>query len=179
MTRIVLSLVIILAASVALAQHPQPYAGQQSRGIKALSEQETADLLAGRGMGLARAAELNSYPGPVHALEMASALGLNTEQVMALEDQKRRMAAAAMALGQKIVAAERDFDRMFAERRIDTAALQARSEEIGLLQGQLRAVHLATHLETRAALTETQVRRYDELRGYGSGAAPPAHQRAH
>lgn len=171
--------VLLLAAMPVAAQHHQPYAGQQSRGIKALSEQETADLLAGRGMGLAKAAELNSYPGPMHALEMAQALGLDTAQVAALEDQKRRMAAAAITLGQKIVAAERDFDRMFAERRVDAASLQAQSEAIGLLQGQLRAVHLATHLETWAVLSDAQVRRYDDLRGYSSGLAAPGHRRAH
>jgi hypothetical protein len=179
MIRIVLSLAILLTASAALAQHHQPYAGQHNRGIKALSEQETADLLAGRGMGLAKAAELNSYPGPMHALEMAQALGLDAAQVAALEDQKRRMATAAMALGQKIVAAERDLDRLFAERRIDAKTLQAQSEAIGSLQGQLRAVHLATHLETRAVLTDAQVRRYDELRGYSAAAAAPGHRRAH
>jgi hypothetical protein len=176
MTRIILSLVIILAAPAALAQHHQPYAGQQVRSIKALSEQEVSDLLAGRGMGLARAAELNSYPGPVHALEMAQALGLDAAQLAALEDQKRRMAAAAAALGQQIVMAERELDRLFAERRIDVAQLRARSVEIGRLQGELRAVHLATHLETRAALTEVQVRRYDELRGYAGGT--PGHRHA-
>lgn len=177
MTRIILSLVIVFAASAALAQHHQPYAGQQSRGIKALSEQETADLLAGRGMGLAKVAELNSYPGPVHALEMAPALGLDTAQIAALEDQKRRMDMAAIALGRKIVAEERDLDRLFAAGRVDVASLQTRSIEIGRLQGELRAVHLATHLETRAVLTEAQVRRYNELRGYTGDA--PAHRHAH
>lgn len=177
MTRIILSLAIVFAASAALAQHHQPYAGQQARGIKALSTQETADLLAGRGMGLAKAAELNSYPGPIHALDMARALGLDAAQIAALEDQKRRMTAAAIALGNKIVAEERDFDRLFAEGRIDAAGLQARSVEIGQLQGELRAVHLATHLETRAVLTEAQVRRYNELRGYTGDA--PAHRHAH
>jgi hypothetical protein len=38
--------------------------GMQSRPIKALSDQQVSDLRAGRGMGLALAAELNGYPGP-------------------------------------------------------------------------------------------------------------------
>jgi hypothetical protein len=46
------------------AQAPSPYAGQEQRPIKALSETEMRDLAEGRGMGLAKAAELNSYPGP-------------------------------------------------------------------------------------------------------------------
>lgn len=160
------------------AQHATPYAGQQTRAIKSISESEIADLLAGRGMGLAKAAELNSYPGPLHALELAAALRLDDRQIAALEDQKRRMTEAALPLGQQIVAAERELDRLFAERRVDAASLQARAEAIGQLQGRLRAVHLATHLETRATLTETQVRRYDELRGYGA-AQPSGHRRHH
>lgn len=166
MIRTILSFAILLVASAAMAQHYQPYAGQQVRSIKALSEQEIADFLAGRGMGLARSAELNSYPGPMHALEMARVLGLDVAQIAALEDQKRRMVTAATVLGERIVAAERELDRLFAERRIDMAQLQTRSVEIGRLQGELRAIHLAAHLETRASLTEAQVRHYDELRGY-------------
>lgn len=41
------------------------YAGLQQRAIKALSDQQKADLRAGRGMGLALPAELNGYPGPI------------------------------------------------------------------------------------------------------------------
>ena len=50
------------------------YAGQQNRQIKALSAQEQQDWLEGKGMGLAKAAELNRFPGPMHALEHADAL---------------------------------------------------------------------------------------------------------
>jgi hypothetical protein len=57
---------VLLLAVPAAAQTPSGYAGQQAREIKALSAEEQADLLAGRGMGLARADELNYYPGPTH-----------------------------------------------------------------------------------------------------------------
>jgi hypothetical protein len=68
-----IAIVVACAATPALAQHgghrpPSPagtYAGFEAREIKALSTQEIADLRAGRGMGLALAAELNSYPGPM------------------------------------------------------------------------------------------------------------------
>src|SRR5262245_1477224 len=67
----------------ALAQHQHahsPYAGLDSRDIKALSAEQLADLKAGRGMGLALAAELNGYPGPLHVLELADRLQLSPEQ---------------------------------------------------------------------------------------------------
>ena len=58
-----------------------PYAGQQHRSIKALSEQEITGLLAGKGMGLAKAAELNDYPGPKHVLELVDKLSLSKQQL--------------------------------------------------------------------------------------------------
>ena len=72
-----------LIASIAFVTsvHAQtPYAGMQARSIKALSDQQIADLGAGRGMGLALAAELNGYPGPSHVLELADKLDLSADQ---------------------------------------------------------------------------------------------------
>src|SRR5262247_2896123 len=50
-----------------------PYRREAQSGVRGLTEQEIADLRAGVGMGLARAAELNSYPGPRHVLEAVDA----------------------------------------------------------------------------------------------------------
>ena len=63
-----------LALSVSAPAQHGPYAGEQQRAIKSLSEKDIADLQAGQGMGLAKAAELNGYPGPAHVLEHADAL---------------------------------------------------------------------------------------------------------
>ena len=57
-----------------------PYAGQQMRTIKALSDDDIAALRKGEGMGMAKAAELNGYPGPVHVLALAGQLGLTEAQ---------------------------------------------------------------------------------------------------
>jgi hypothetical protein len=40
------------------------YAGQQARTTKALSDEDIAALSNGEGKGMAKAAELNGYPGP-------------------------------------------------------------------------------------------------------------------
>ena len=71
MTRTAAVILLLAFATAAQAQHQQPYAGLEQRQVKALSEQQIADLKAGRGMGLALAAELNGYPGPMHVLEHA------------------------------------------------------------------------------------------------------------
>src|SRR5256885_6759518 len=92
--RALLCAVILLLFGPAMAQehrhgpgqspgHPlghSPYAGLENRATKALSEQQLVDLRAGRGMGLALAAELNGYPGPLHVLELGEQLMLSAEQ---------------------------------------------------------------------------------------------------
>jgi hypothetical protein len=57
MQRLFLTGALLFSFAFAFAQ--TPYAGMQTRPIKALSEQQISDLNAGRGMGLAMAAELN------------------------------------------------------------------------------------------------------------------------
>jgi hypothetical protein len=100
---------------LALAQTPSaPYVGQQTRTIKALSEDDIAALLKGEGMGMAKAAELNGYPGPAHVLALAKELKLTDEQrqqVQAIFDQ---MHTRAVMLGKEIVERERALDQQFA-----------------------------------------------------------------
>jgi hypothetical protein len=169
--------VFTLLGTAAMAAQPSPYAGQQSRAIKALSDSEIDDLANGRGMGLAKAGELNGYPGPIHVLEMGAELGLTPDQRTALAAIKDRMSAAAKPLGREIIARERALDEQFASGRITQPELAALTSEIGALQARLRAVHLAAHLETKEVLSAAQIARYDALRGYGAAGAP-AHDHA-
>jgi hypothetical protein len=162
---------LVLAALPASAEIAG-YAGQETRAIKALSGQEVADLLAGRGMGLAKAAELNHYPGPIHVLELRAPLALTVEQERAVEAIFARMQDAARPLGARLVEREAALDRLFAEGRITPERLQDETATIAELQGRLRTVHLAAHLATRVALTPEQVVRYDALRGYGGRPQP-------
>lgn len=148
------------------AHHASPYAGQQTREIKALSPTQTTDLLAGKGMELAKAAELNGYPGPMHTLELATQLDLSAEQKQASETLMNRHKAQARDLGAQLVEAERALDQAFASRQIDAARLTAHTERIGRLQALLRKSHLETHLQQTALLTPEQIARYAQLRGY-------------
>lgn len=165
---------LLLAASPVAAQMPSGYAGEQTREIKSLSPQEQADLLAGRGMGLARAGELNHYPGPAHVLELRSRLNLSPEQIVAIGSSLRQMQGTAKPLGAELVARERALDTAFREGTMTPARLEADTAMIGALQGRLRATHLAAHIEMRSALTAAQITTYDALRGYTDASAPPA-----
>jgi Spy/CpxP family protein refolding chaperone len=168
-----LALAAILITTPALAQHGH-YAGMQQRDIRALSPQQVEDLLAGRGMMLALAAELNDWPGPMHVLELAGPLRLTAEQRRETEALMATHRAEARRLGAEIVAAERDLDAAFRTRRITLEQITAETGRIGALQGALRAEHLRTHLAQTALLTPEQVTRYAELRGYAAAPAPAA-----
>jgi hypothetical protein len=123
-------------SSAAVAQ--QPYAGQQVREIKALSAEEIAQYLAGAGMGFAKAAELNQYPGPMHTLELADQLSLSVEQRAAMESLMKRHKAEARELGAEVVRLERELDALFAEKRATSMLVDA---------GPGRAVRGATRLQ--------------------------------
>lgn len=162
-----LALALAGIASVPLAQTHQPYAGLQARPVKALSDQQIADLKAGRGMGLALAAELNGYPGPMHVLELATPLGLSDDQrakVAALFDAMKR---EAVALGERLIAAETSLDRQFADKTVTASSLGEATRDIATVQGDLRLAHLKYHLATLELLTSEQAARYSALRGYG------------
>ena len=180
-TRCAAALAAALAAS-ALAQHQHgasPYAGQQSREIKALSEDEVKQLLAGAGMGFAKAAELNRYPGPMHALEHADALELTPAQREALDSLMKRHKAEARELGARVVAIERELDALFASRRATPESVDRMLRDWGEATARLRGSHLKTHLETTALLSPEQVERYLRVRGYAGEAAGGGHRHRH
>jgi Spy/CpxP family protein refolding chaperone len=128
-------------------------------------------------VGLAKAAELNSYPGPLHVLELARELDLTDTQHARTQSLYATTRARAQFLGIKIIEAERDLDRAFTNGTISMTELRSRLNAIATLQGELRAVHLEAHLAQRSVLTPQQVANYDELRGYhGNLTEPSGHQ---
>ena len=172
--RIVLAaMTMAVLAGPAMAQHhrqyqhaPTPYAAQQQRDIKAMSDQQIADLRQGRGMGLALAAELNGYPGPMHVLEFKDQLHLTADQHQRFQKLFESMKAEAIEAGEGLIASERALDRAFAEGRMTSDALDTLTARIGEAQGRLRAVHLKYHLTSAELLSDHQRRRYADLRGY-------------
>lgn len=164
----------VLVSAPVSAQQPHdhatsPYADFGAREIKALSEVDVQALLDGEGMQMALPAELNGYPGPRHVLELADSLALSPEQRASTERIMAGMLSEARALGARIVEAERDLDRSFADATITDAALRSALDDLASLRADLRAAHLSAHLAMKEVLTLHQVHRYDELRGYGSG----------
>jgi Spy/CpxP family protein refolding chaperone len=153
-----------------------PYAGEQSRAIKSLSQQEIADYSDGKGMGFAKAAELNGYPGPAHVLELADDLALSPAQKAATEDIFGRMQTRARELGARLVEEERRLDELFASKTVSEDSLASAVKSIAALRSDIRVTHLRAHLELAHILTAEQAARYWHLRGYANEAAPPSHR---
>jgi hypothetical protein len=156
----------LLASVAATAAEPaHPHADQ----IRALDPDQVAGLLDGAGLGLARAAELNGYPGPLHVLELAAQLELCDGQLEATRAIRMRVVEAARALGARLVAAEAELEGLFRGGAASSADIDAALDRIAALQARLRGVHLKAHVEQRALLSAGQVERYMRLRGHDDG----------
>lgn len=162
------AMMLLAATAIAPAVEPPPYSDQKDATIKALSAEEMTSLRDGQGMGFAKAAELNGYPGPKHVLELATPLALSKAQRRATEELFERMRAAARATGEALVEAERELDALYASKTATVELVDARLTAIEALRKRLRGIHLNAHLEQAALLNADQIARYGHLRGYGS-----------
>lgn len=162
--------ILVTMSLQAIAMEKTPYAGQQNRSIKALSISEIDGLKLGKGMGLAKAAELNHFPGPRHVLDEANKLSLSKEQLIQTNALFESMKKEAITVGSKIIAAEKSLDELFASGKISKKELEKKLNEIGKYRAQLRYVHLKTHLEQKNILSDSQVKHYDMLRGYSGNS---------
>src|SRR5262245_10813891 len=164
-------MLLVVTSSPAQDRLTSPYRHQEQTGLRGLNEQEVAELRAGTGMGLARAAELNSYPGPRHVLDAVEAreLQASAEQVAQVQRIFDTMKRDAQNVGAQILGEEARLETAFRSATITDPELRAHVVQIAALQGELRTIHLRAHLATRALLSDVQVARYNELRGYTAG----------
>ncbi|MEJ6393149.1 hypothetical protein V8J82_07785 [Gymnodinialimonas sp. 2305UL16-5] len=168
------ALLIVVFPAVVLAQThdvthgstPSDDAGEETRLIKSLSEQDLEEIQRGGGWGLARAAELNGVPGPTHLLELAEPIGLTEDQRDGIEAIQVQMQADAIAAGERFIAAEQALDAAFQRGAPDAETLERLVIEAGEARADLRLVHLNAHLLTLPLLTDAQVSQYSVLRGY-------------
>jgi hypothetical protein len=159
-------------AQDAAADHPEmdeaTHATMEA-AMQTMSHDKIAGLLEGKGMGAAKAAEKNGYPGPKHVLELDDKLELTDAQ----KDEVTGIFTAAQAdfrtLGKQVVEAEAAMNMAFADGTITDADLLTFVMASAEAQGMLRARHLAAHMATRTVLTDEQVSQYVELRSAMGG----------
>ena len=124
-------------------------------------------LLSAEGMGQAKYAEMNGYPGPKHVLDLADKLQLSDVQKKSVQAIYNEMSTRAKEIGKQIVRIEEEMSDAFARNFAVEKSVRDDSEEIGRLRGKLRSVHLIAHLKTKPLLTAKQVEIYNTLRGMG------------
>lgn len=158
--------VLALLSGMSVATELSPYAGEELRSIKSMSSQEVDSLLSGGGMGFAKLAELNHYPGPKHVLELATDLDLTPLQISKTEALFEEMRRNAVVLGKELLEAELALDKDFSQGKINSESLRSALLNVGKIRAQLRYVHLEAHLRQKRLLTTEQIAKYDETRGY-------------
>ena len=80
-------------------------------------------------MGLALAAELNGYPGPLHVLDLAQELQLTAEQRRKTRVLFEAMRAETSALGAELIEAERTARRGLEDLLLDGRRSRRREAE--------------------------------------------------
>jgi len=176
MTRIVwlgLVAVTITGAGTAVAQHgahgthgnpgTATPASPHARA-EACAQEFDAVVAEGRGFGLAFAADQNGYPGPLHVLELKDRLGLTAEQETRVRVLMEAMFADARPKSTQLLQAEARLRALFAGGKTDEASVRAAAAEVEQARREVRLVHLLTHLQTRALLTDAQISAYTAAR---------------
>jgi Spy/CpxP family protein refolding chaperone len=136
-------------------------------------------LLNGEGAGQAKYAEMNGFPGPKHVLELADTLKLTKEQSESMQQLFSEMAEKAKSLGKKIVELEEQLNDDFNKGTATEESVKRISVAIGELRGELRAVHLNTHLKAKKVLTSEQIVLYKSIRGIGKTEEVHQHHKNH
>ena len=169
---------ILLAASLALsfagsadaqhdhAGHDHAPGEHDARVPAGLTASDAQGLLSGAGLGMARPAEVNGYPGPLHVLELAEPLLLTDEQRATAERLRAEMLAEAVPLGRQLVDAERSLDAVFQSGTATATDVERAVAVAAAVHARLRAAHLRAHVAMRAALEADQIAAYARLRGH-------------
>jgi hypothetical protein len=174
---LVAAIIAVFTQGVPAAEEPEylsEYIGQERRSIKSLSDDDIRELTTGAGWGMAKAAELNGLPGPKHVLEMKERISLTAEQEIEMKALYEEMNEEAIVLGRQLIGLEKELDDRFAQGDVDESTLEELLTRISATYGSLRYTHLSAHLRTPDILSDEQIRRYNELRGYSSND-PCAH----
>jgi len=159
-----------LLGGAALAWGQHGHSGSHEEGHRAaqVCATEFEQVVgAGRGFGMAFAADQNGYPGPMHVLELKDRLKLTAEQEAKMQHLMHVMFAESKPKSARLLEAEAKLKRLFADKAADDAAVRAAVGEVERARSEVRLVHLLTHLKTRDLLTEDQRRLYHEARWSG------------
>lgn len=149
----------------AWAQHGHGGAGTRAHQAAQACATEFEQVVGeGRGFGLAFAADQHGYPGPMHVLELRDRLKLTSDQETKARELMHAMFAESRPKSARLLETEARLRRIFADGAADEGSVRAAAAEVERLRGEVRLVHLLTHLKTRDLLSAEQRRIYHEAR---------------
>jgi hypothetical protein len=171
--KVLISVVVIGITVITHAETVKhtPYAGQQHRIIKSFSAEDIHALKSGAGWGLAKPAELNGIPGPIHLLELQKELNLSEQQVDQIQAIWADMNQQAKQYGYDYLAAEEKLDQFFQSQQNNPTVLKELLDQSAIHLAKLRHIHLTAHLKAHPLLSEQQIKQYSHLRGYNSASS--------
>ena len=126
---------------------------RQKITLSALSKEDLKGLRRGHGTpfgDMAKAAELNGFPGPRHVLDLKRN-GLTSKQVSEIEEIYRKMNLLYIKVGAELVA-KAFMDREFKEKRVNSKSLKKMIQSSAVKYSELRYIQLVAHLETAKIL---------------------------
>lgn len=171
--------IVLLFTSITLANGLSPYAGEENRKLKAMSASEVDGYLRGKGMGLAKAAELNGYPGPRHVLDLSKELGLTQGQIDKSNALFAAMQIESARLGATLIKQEETLDDLFASGNANHEKLEVVLASISQTRAKIRQSHLAAHIEQKKVLSDDQIALYIKRRGYNTAQGDHVHHSGH
>jgi len=142
------------------------YIAEQTRQIKSLSANDIKALQSGAGWGLAKPAELNGIPGPLHVLELQEELGLSRLQKNKIQDLWSSMNEQAKLEGDRYLDVEEKIEEFFKSKKDNEEELDNLLNQSATHLAALRKTHLLAHLEVLPILSFHQIKKYNVLRGY-------------
>ncbi len=159
-------LVIIFSIKMLNTQTQSHHSSETGNEIKTLTSEQIKNYLNGEGMGLAKTAELNHFPGPKHVLDLAKELKLSQTQIDSTKKIFDLMKENAIYLGKIIIEKEKQLDQLFSSGTADEVSVKKLVTEIAKFQGELRFTHLNAHIQQKDILTSEQILTYESMRGY-------------
>ena len=158
-------LILIFSMTLLKAQTRFHHSSETGNELKALTSEQINSYLNGEGMGLAKAAELNHFPGPKHVLDLSKELKLSQTQIDSTEKIFGMMKEKAVYLGKIIIEKEEQLEQLFSSGNVDEESVKHLVTEIAVYQGELRFTHLNAHFQQKDILTSKQILTYEGLRG--------------
>jgi Spy/CpxP family protein refolding chaperone len=143
--------------------------------VPIFSSQERAEgLRQGLGMGLAKPADNNGYPGPRHVLDAADKLQLTAEQRQRITQLVAQMKTEAIPAATKLLADEAALEQLFVDKGANPENIAAAAKKAAESQAAVQTIHLRYHLLTRDLLTPAQIAQYAALQNQPMKAPSPS-----